>query len=472
MKRSESLLMVLQVPVDFFLLVLAGISAYNLRFTEWAVDLKPVLFELALADFVSIVSLVAVSWIVLFALLGLYKPDPNRKLGHDLTRVLYACSTGLAFVAVYVMFTQQQFDSRFIVATTWVLAILYVAIGRISMRGLKAVMYRAGYGLRRVVIIGNDVVAETIIAALKDRPELGYKVVKVFSRFDEKAEATLKRGHVDEVIFANPRAHEKEALRAIDVCAKKHITFKYSADVFATYSSNMVIHPVAGVPVVELKRTSIGAWGKILKRAFDIVLSLFVLVITSPITALSALIILIESGRPIIYKNERVGLRGENFFTLKFRSMHKKFSTGKQFGKSGEEAMKKEQELIEKQNSRKGPIYKIADDPRVTAFGKFIRRWSVDELPQFFNVLGGSMSIVGPRPHQPREVKKYKDDYPLVFDIKPGITGLAQISGRSDLSFEDEMKLDVLYIERWNLWIDFIIFIKTPFILLKRRKVV
>jgi len=200
-------------------------------------------------------------------------------------------------------------------------------------------------------------------------------------------------------------------------------------------------------------------------------MSIIILIIISPVMLLSTIIILIETGSPIIYKNERIGIRGMKFFTLKFRSMYQQDSTGSQFGKSGLEAEKKEKELINKNGSKQGPIYKIENDPRVTPFGRLIRRFSIDELPQFFNVLFGNMSIVGPRPHQPREVEKYADKYPDVFVLKPGITGLSQISGRSDLSFEEEMKLDIFYTEKWSLYLDFIIFFKTPFILFRKRRV-
>ena len=148
--------------------------------------------------------------------------------------------------------------------------------------------------------------------------------------------------------------------------------------------------------------------------------------------------------------------------------MKKELSTGEQFGDSGKEALKKEQELIDKQSIKKGPIYKIKNDPRITKFGGFIRRWSLDELPQFFNVLKGEMSLVGPRPHQPREVEKYEKKHRQVLSIKPGITGLSQISGRSNLEFSEEAKLDIFYIENWSLLTDIIILLKTPFIVLKK----
>jgi lipopolysaccharide/colanic/teichoic acid biosynthesis glycosyltransferase len=182
-----------------------------------------------------------------------------------------------------------------------------------------------------------------------------------------------------------------------------------------------------------------------------------------------AIVILCETGRPIIYKNRRVGERGILFDTLKFRSMYTELSTGDAYG--GATAAAKEQELIQKQNTKAGggPIYKIGEDPRITPFGRFIRRYSIDEFPQFFNVLIGNMSLVGPRPHQPREVDKYERHHKRVLSIKPGITGLSQISGRSDLHFEDEVTLDVFYMEQWSLMLDLIILLKTPFVLFKKR---
>lgn len=471
MKRSEVILMVLQVPIDFVLLVLAGISAYYLRFTDWAIELRPVVFELSLVDFIEIAVLVGFVWVLIFAVFGLYSTNQNRKLARDLLRVLLACSVGLGVIALYVMFALQQFDSRFLVVMGWVLAIVYVGVGRILVRGFKSLLYRVGIGLRRVVVIGSEEVTDSIVNTLKQRKELGYNVVAVYEKFTRTLEKELDKLKLNEVILTNPGADKKETLGILHYCNQHHIVFKYSADLFATYSANMVVSALAGVPLVELKRTTLDGWGRVLKRIFDIVMSIVVIVITSPILLFSTIIILLETGRPIIYKNERVGLRGRKFFTLKFRSMYQKDSTGLQFGESGKKAEEKEKDLIEKQSSKKGPIYKIKDDPRVTKFGRFIRATSIDELPQFFNVLGGSMSIVGPRPHQPREVQEYEEEYRTVFTLKPGITGLSQISGRSDLEFIDEMKLDVFYIEKWSLLLDIVIFIKTPFILFRKRKV-
>lgn len=462
--------MVLQVPLDYALLLGAAVSAYYLRFSGWAISLKTVRFEMSIEEFLSIVAFVALGWIVIFALSGLYSTDVNRKFSRDLTRVVLACSTGLAGVALYILFTQQLFDSRFLVAAGWAFAIVYIIAGRVLMRGVKAVLYRAGIGLRRAAIVGNGGLGNEIAALFVRRPELGYSLVGSFPSFSETTARQLTALKLDELIFISPRAREDEAIAALAYCEEHHIVFKYSADLFATYSANNAVYPLGGVPMVEVRKTRLEGWGRVAKRVFDISLSVLIIAVASPIMLAIAVVILLETGSPVIYKNERVGLRGKNFFTLKFRSMYAQDSTGEQFGKAGLDAERREQELIEEHSVREGPIYKIKDDPRVTAFGRFLRRTSLDELPQFFNVLAGQMSVVGPRPHQPREVAQYRNKHPRVFALKPGITGLAQISGRSDLSFDTEIGLDILYIEKWNLLLDIIIFLKTPFVLFRKRK--
>ncbi len=471
MKRSEILLMMLQVPLDFLMLLLAGMTAYALRASDFMARFRPVTFDLLLSEFLSLAALVGVLWLLIFGLAGLYTPNPNRKLAHDMGRIIFSTTAGLAIIAVYVMFTLEAFDSRFLVAAGWVFGTVYVVIGRLLMRGVKALLYRAGIGLRRVAIIGDGKVAEVIGETLAARQELGFLVVVTYHHFTEGIRQELVKLEIDELFFINPRAHESEALAAIDFCNEYHRVFKYSADLFSTVSSNMRVHPVAGVPIIELCRTPLDGWGRVAKRVMDVVVSAVALIVLSPLMLISLFIILCETGRPIIYKNERVGIRGRRFFTLKFRSMYQKDSTGAQFGDAGKKAEAREKELIQSQNARTGPIYKIANDPRVTRFGRFMRRWSIDEVPQFWNVLLGQMSLVGPRPHQPREVAEYERQYRQVFTLKPGITGLAQISGRSDLSFEEEMTLDLFYIEHWTVFLDAIIFLKTPFIIFKRRKV-
>lgn len=469
MKRFELAFAFIQVPLDYLALVLAGLTAYSLRFSKSIVAIRPVIFNLPFKNYWPIVLIVALFWVLIFALSGLYSLDANRKLARDFLRLILACSTGFAGITIYVFFTLQKFDSRFLVLSGWLIAMLYVFIGRILIRGLKTLLFRLGVGLRRTVIIGSAAVAEIIAKSLKQEPRLGYAIVGQFEHFDDRTAAELSALALDEIIFTDPKAHENESLAAVEFANDHHLTFKYSADLFATIASNLSVSTIAGIPIVELRRTRLTGWGRIIKRLVDIILGLVLLIICLPLYLIFSLIILIETGRPVIYKNERVGQYGKKFLALKFRSMYQKDSTGTQFGTSGAEALKREAELIKTSSVKSGPIYKIQNDPRITGFGKWLRRWSLDEIPQFWNVFIGQMSLVGPRPHQPREVEQYGKPHKIVLAIKPGITGLAQVSGRSDLSFEEEIKLDAFYIEHWSLLTDLIILIKTPFVVLSKK---
>jgi len=469
MKRFELFFTFLQLPIDYLMIVLAGFSAYSLRYTEFIKSIRPIMFDLTWHTYWPIVLLVAGVWIIIFAFSGLYHADPNRRLLKDINRIFFACATGFAGITIYVFFTLQKFDSRFLVLMGWILAVVYVIFARAIIRGLKIFLYSRGFGLRKTVIIGAQNIALRLMENINNQPMLGYKLVGNFETFNEGIANKIKTLKPDDIIFADPKANQEEALSAIDFANENHLSFKYSADLLDTITSNISLSTIDDIPIIELRRTRLNVWGRIFKRILDIVGSLILIIIFSPIYLIVSLIIFIETGRPIIYKNERVGQKGILFFTYKFRSMYQKYCTGAQFGSQGQEALEKEKELIKELNTKTGPVYKINNDPRVTPFGRFIRRWSLDEFPQFFNVFIGNMSLVGPRPHQPREVEKYKKHHKIVLAIKPGITGLAQISGRSDLSFEDEIKLDTFYIENWRLLLDLIILIKTPFVVLSRK---
>lgn len=469
MKKFELLFAFIQVPLDYLAIIMAGFTAYSLRYTEYMKSIRPVLFNIPWDSYWPVVLIVAAAWIFIFALSGLYNTYPPRRMARDFWRIIFACSTGFAGITIYVFFTLQKFDSRFLVLAGWILAIVLVVFIRLIMLGLKRLFYSAGIGLSSVILIGSETITDTIKEAFLSRPGLGFKIAGVYSHFDATTSAIIKNIRPNEIIFTAPKARETEALQAIEFANENNIVFKYSADLFETISANMTINTVAGVPIIELGRTRLTGWGRIFKRLFDIIGGLFFLILFSPIYLITSIIILLETGRPVFYKNERVGASGKIFFAYKFRSMYQKDCTGAQFGAAGEAALKKEAELIREKSIKEGPVYKIVGDPRVTKFGRFIRRFSIDELPQFFNVLIGNMSLVGPRPHQPREVAQYESRHKIVLAIKPGITGLAQISGRSDLSFEDEVKLDAFYVEKWSLLIDLIILIKTPFVVLRRK---
>jgi exopolysaccharide biosynthesis polyprenyl glycosylphosphotransferase len=367
-------------------------------------------------------------------------------------------------VIVAIFFQREYFASRFIVLAAWGFAILYVFAARTVIRAIRYYLLRAGIGVNRIAMIGSSASAAAITEAYATQYRWGTRVTAHFIRWNnetrEQLSAMRERRLIDGIILADPSMAREDIVSIQSFCDDHHLGFQYVADLLGTEHASIETMMLGSVPVVEVKRTRLEGWGAIIKRAFDLVVACLLIIILSPILFVAATAVKLTSKGPIIYKNERIGEHGKHFNVYKFRSMFAELSTGKNFG--GEKALELEKKLIEERSIKGGPIYKIKNDPRVTPVGRFIRSTSIDELPQLFNVVGGSMSLVGPRPHQPREVAKYAQSQKRVLAIKPGITGLAQISGRSDIPFEDEVRLDNYYIEHWSPYLDTIILFKTP----------
>lgn len=453
------------------MIILAGISAYYLRFTPTATDIRPIIFSLPFTQYFQILLLIALAWLIVFALAGLYNIKGSRSLRNEVYRVILACSTGLMLVVVLIFVFRELFSSRFIVLAGWLIAIAYISAARIVVRSIQRLLLNYGVGVHKIILVGNSQTTDVLIHEFSSRKSLGYEIVKRFKNFgleaEQELENYLKTQKVDEIMQSDPNLSKAEVLRLFDFADGNHLTFKYAADLLGAKVLKTEVSEIAGIPVVEVKETPLDGWGRIGKRIFDIIFSLLFIILFSPILITAAIIIKLDSRGPVIYKNKRV-LKDGCFKLFKFRSMIYQYCVGEEYG--NDQALELEKKLIEEKNTKTGPVYKIAGDPRLTGAGKFLRRWSIDELPQFFNVLIGQMSLVGPRPHQPREVEKYERHHKKVLTIKPGITGLAQISGRSDLGFEDEVKLDSYYIENWSLMMDISILLRTPLAVLKNRK--
>jgi len=469
MKKIELIFGGLLVPLDYCMLVLAAISAYFLRFQKPLTGLQPVLYTVPFETFLKMVGLVAVFWLVIFALAGLYHIRGTRRLVEEFKKIFLACATGVLLIVIIFFFQRDFFSSRFIILAAFGFALVYVTIARFIVIYIERFLFKKGIGVHNVVLIGDAHTNNVIANELGQKKSLGLKVKLKFLNFDHKAqkaiEAYLSKTTLDELIQTNPNMDKEESLRLYEFCDERHIVYKYAAALFDTQSVNISVQPIAGVPIIEVKPTPLDGWGKIVKRCFDIFGSLILLILSSPFMLLTAILIFFDSGRPIFYyrnedqkKTARIGQYGRPFFYFKFRSM------------VPNQHYKRYKELAAQNTRKDSPLVKIENDPRITRVGKIIRRFSFDELPEFFLVFKGTMSLVGPRPHLPEEVARYKRHHKRVLNMKPGVTGLAQISGRSDLDFEDEVRLDTFYMENWSLWLDIVILIKTPFILFKRRK--
>jgi len=476
MKRSELFFSFLLVPLDFAMIILAGISAYYIRYADFFQKYRPVIFNLDFYAYLRVVLVVAVLWLVVFAFAGLYSIRSARKLAKELYRVVLACSTGFMLIVILIFIRRELFDSRFIVLAGLILAIIYISVARSLIRLIQRVLFRSGIGVHKVVLVGNSKTTENLIHEFSANPSSGFEVLKRLRDFSLEARDELREflkvKEVDELIQSDPNLSKAETLRLYDFADEYHLTFKYAADLLGTKVLKTEVAEIAGIPIVEVKKTPLDGWGRIIKRAFDIIGSLFFLGLASPVLLLTALIIKLDSPGPVFYLDYRSGQANKRFLFYKFRSMIANLCDGE--GPSATEAGNRILGKLvadDTVNTRASePLHKIKDDPRITRVGRFIRRWSIDELPQFWNVFKGDISLVGPRPHMTLETARYESHHKKVMTVKPGITGLAQISGRSDLSFEEEVKLDTYYIENWSILLDLAILLRTPLAIIRRRK--
>lgn len=470
MKRSELFFTLILLPLDLLALVAAAVAAYYSRFLPALQSWRPVIFDLTIEAYLPVALVAAFVCLGVFAASGLYTTR-RVSIAHELTRVALSASTGMAAVFAILFFSRTFFESRYIAVAAWLLSIAFVCAERLCVRAAQRSLIRFGIGERRVVLVGQNRSSAALDAFFAEKHRFGFHVVAHFKAFDEDARRrilALKRADgVDEVWLADPEASRATALDILGFTEVEHLGFRYTADFFASAVGKSVFHTFAGVPVIEVQKTPLDGWGAAYKRLFDITVSALLIILTAPLQVAIALALFLESPGRVFFsrlpggeKTMRVGQGGRPFHYFKFRSMvrdaHKhRFDPSflKRYG-----------------NLREGtPLFKLKEDPRVTPVGRFLRKYSLDELPEFFLVFLGRMSLVGPRPHLPEEVDLYKPVQRKVLTVKPGITGLAQVSGRADLDFDEEVRLDIHYLEHWSPWMDLYILLKTPLVVLFRK---
>jgi exopolysaccharide biosynthesis polyprenyl glycosylphosphotransferase len=308
--------------------------------------------------------------------------------------------------------------------------------------------------VRHVAVVGNGRAAQDFARAIQNHQVWGLKLVGVFER--EEIRPVLEAGGVDELILVVERESLNEFRETFLHCEELGITARVILNFFPHSIARMELHELEGFPLLSFSTTPTNEALMFVRRILDMVLSSLILLIFGPLLMLpTAILIKLTSRGPVFFKQQRCGLHGRVFTMYKFRSMV--------------DNAEKLRGDLETPDNMDGPVFKASRDPRITPIGKVIRRFSIDELPQFFNVLRGDMSIVGPRPPLPNEVARYARWQRRRLSMKPGITCLWQISGRNEIGFDEWMKLDLSYIDNWSLLLDLKILLKTvPVVLLGR----
>ena len=377
--------------------------------------------------------------------------------------IINGTTTGMAIVLVVIFGIRPLAFSRLLLLYVSVLTVLFLSVARLVRRQILQRRRRHGIGVDRTLIVGAGEVGLAVMRTMVARPDLGYHVVG-FVESDSRPCATsigrfqrlgcladlpaLVREHrVTEVIITLPTSEYGNIEETIRQCSRVGAHARIVPDFFQLSLNQVDVDNLAGIPLIGVQETTLDRGPRLLKRVMDVCGSLVGLVISSPFMLATAIAIRLDSPGPILYKQERLGERGHPFEVIKFRSMRQ--------GADAEKA------ALMALNEADGPLFKIKDDPRSTRVGRFLRRSSLDEFPQFFNVLRGEMSLVGPRPPLASEVEEYESWQLKRLAVKPGITGLWQVSGRSDLTFDEMCLLDIYYIENWSLGLDIRIILRT-----------
>ncbi len=393
---------------------------------------------------------------LLFARSGLYSMRAQRPGSTGIVASLFQ----VAFVAlVFALVSGEQFQSFYIFWGSLAFALLYISLLRAAYDRTSAVLLRAAGRQRRAVLVGTGEHIRDVARALRDIPHAPIAVIGFVSLRALPAnglrslgtlgdiERVLAEERIDEVIIADPEFPQMEAVELVDRCHVRGVRVRVAPSTMEILIHRAEFVPGESVPLFELKPPVFEGIDFLLKRTFDLVGSVLLLVLLSPLLAAIWLAVRLSSRGPVVYRSKRPGIGQRPFDCLKFRTMHT-------------DAEQRQADL-EALNEASGPLFKIRDDPRMTAVGRLLRRFSLDELPQLVNVLRGEMSLVGPRPLPERDFEMLEEWHRKRYLVLPGITGLWQVSGRSELDFDDLVHLDFLYLEHWSLALDLTILFKT-----------
>ncbi len=459
LRRYRSLIVTLLL--DIVLLNLAFALAYHVRYN------LQILVPVNEAYYVSYaVYLPTQFWYTVLMLLflyldGAYTPRRGGSWFTELYRIINATTTVgiIQFAAIF--FILPAGYSRGLILEAIALTIAFLSGARLVQRVVQAQLRRRGHGVDRVLIVGAGEAGRSVMRSIVALPELGYQVVgfvdddptksdigrfKALGGLDMVPEI-LKTEKVDEVIITLPWMYQRRIISLVRVCEAQRVRVRVVPDLFQLSLSRVDVADIGGIPLIGFKERAIPGIGRVVKRILDIGLAILCLLAAAPVMLCIVLLIRLESPGPGLFRQTRIGENGRPFSFVKFRSM-----------RMGAEA---EQDKLRDLNEADGPLFKIRDDPRVTRLGKFLRRSSLDELPQFINILRGDMSLVGPRPAPPDEVAQYQPWHRQRLDVPQGLTGLWQVSGRSDLTFDEMCLLDIYYIENWSLGLDLTILLRT-----------
>jgi exopolysaccharide biosynthesis polyprenyl glycosylphosphotransferase len=413
-------------------------------------------------------------WRITFTAFGLYRSRRFSAQKNEVADILKAITVASIIILIFrlLFFPDARYINRNLMAYFWILSNISTISYRIVLRYLLKIIRIRGRNLRRILIIGTNERAIQIAKKIIGAPELGYKVIgfvddkwyadKNLLTSDYSIVASLKeipdfirKEVVDEIMLTIPvKSYYNVSSQIVSLCEEQGIIVRHVSNIYNLTKDRPWVEYIGDLPSIQLYRSNMDGWPAYIKRIIDVSVSSISLILLSPLFVAAAIVLKSVSPGPVFFIQDRVGLNKRIFRLYKFRTMFQ----------DAEEKL----DEIEHLNEATGPVFKIKQDPRITRVGKFLRKTSIDELPQLINVIKGDMSLVGPRPLPVRDYNGFNEDWHRRrFSVRPGVTCLWQINGRSEIPFEKWMELDMEYIDKWSLWLDIKILAKTIPIVLK-----
>ncbi len=455
-RRNDLLIPFLLVATDAAAILAGFVVSYYIRFHDPVAAWSPVTKGFPSFSAYVIGALVIIpAWLLLFNGKKLYGARRQVDMPTELFTIIRVVTFGMLIVLSATFFYREFSYSRLVFVMIWFWCILFIFAGRWLIMRYEVHLYRHGRERRNVLLIGADATAQHVAQRIHHDPALGYHLVGFCSEEEELIESAparrlgpieeiarvVEEHNVETIVVCLPQGSEEILRRIIGDLEGRNVQVLLQPEVIGVVPTRLRLKEILGIPFLGIKDIPMTTWNRIAKRSFDILFSLAVLFLSLPFAILAALLVRIDSGRPVFYRQTRVGLEGEEFTLYIFRSM----------------AADAERET--------GPTWTKKEDPRVTRAGRILRRTSLDELPQFFNVLRGDMSVVGPRPERPEFVDHFKNYVPKYVErhrLKTGITGWAQVNGlRGEAPIAERTRYDLYYIENWSLGLDIRIIFKT-----------
>lgn len=464
-KENQKYFNRLHVVIDAVVIYCSFCLSYYIRFKNpftrylFGLFLPPVSFYRELWQYQSMLLVLVPVYLILYAKFNLYKPKRYQNQSTEYKNLIQANTCGILFLFIYIFFMKIEHVPRSLIATFYIISMCATLGERFLIKNFLHRARRSGHNLKHIIIIGFSAAAEAYIDRIKANPQWGYMIHGIFDdnlneNFQYKnifyigkikdLEKYLQNTTMDEVVITLSLKEYFKLENIVNICEKSGVHTKFVPDYYKFITTNPVTEDLNGLPVINIRDVPLtNTVNKFIKRAIDIVGSLVCIVIFSPLMLIVALLVKKSSPGPIIFCQERVGLHNKPFKMYKFRSM-------------GVQSPSKEK-----------TAWTTHNDPRVTPVGRIIRKTSIDELPQLFNVLKGDMSLIGPRPERPLFVEKFKEEIPrymIKHQVRPGMTGWAQVCGfRGDTSIEGRIEHDLFYIENWTLAFDIKILFLTVF---------